>query len=77
MIEAPLEGEDLDEEEPVYGRADSGDIEEAGGRGCDSGVVCRKHGISAQTFYRWKAKYGGLEVSEAQWLRHWRKRTGS
>ena len=32
--------------------------------------VCRKHGISQQTFYRWKAKYGGLEVSEAQRLRH-------
>jgi putative transposase len=28
--------------------------------------LCRKHGISEQTFYRWKAKYGGLEVSEAQ-----------
>lgn len=25
----------------------------------------RKHGVSQQTFYRWKAKYGGLEVSEA------------
>lgn len=30
--------------------------------------LCRKHGISEQTFYRWKAKYGGLEVSEAQRL---------
>jgi putative transposase len=29
----------------------------------------RRHGISQQTFYRWKAKYGGLEVSEAQRLR--------
>src|SRR5882672_6299012 len=28
--------------------------------------LCRKHGVSQQTFYRWKAKYGGLEVSEAQ-----------
>ena len=24
--------------------------------------VCRKHGISSATFYKWKAKYGGLEV---------------
>jgi putative transposase len=32
--------------------------------------LCRKHGISEQTFYRWKAKYGGLEVSDAQRLRH-------
>ena len=31
--------------------------------------LCRKHGISDQTFYRWKAKYGGLEVSEAKRLR--------
>jgi putative transposase len=31
--------------------------------------LCRKHGISAQTFYRWKAKFGGMNVSEAQRLR--------
>lgn len=31
--------------------------------------VCRKHGVSAQTFYRWKAKYGGMEVGEARRLR--------
>lgn len=28
--------------------------------------VCRRHGISSATFYKWKAKYGGLEVSEAR-----------
>jgi putative transposase len=28
--------------------------------------LCRKHGVSQQTLYRWKAKYGGLEVSEAR-----------
>lgn len=31
--------------------------------------ICRQHGICAQTYYRWKAKYGGLEVSEARRLR--------
>jgi len=31
--------------------------------------VCRQHGISSATFYNWKAKYGGLEVSEAKRLR--------
>ena len=31
--------------------------------------LVRKHGISEQTFYRWRAKYGGLEVSEARRLR--------
>jgi putative transposase len=37
--------------------------------GVETPQLCRKHGISQQTFYRWKAKYGGLEVSEAQRLR--------
>jgi len=30
---------------------------------------CRKHGISEATFYDWKAKYGGMEVSEAKRLK--------
>ena len=30
--------------------------------------VCRKHGVSTATFYKWKAKYGGLEVSDARRL---------
>lgn len=31
--------------------------------------VCRKHNCSEQSFYRWKAKYGGMEVSEAKRLK--------
>ena len=31
--------------------------------------LCRKHGMSGPTFYAWKAKYGGLEVSEARRLK--------
>ena len=31
--------------------------------------VCRNHGISSATFYKWKAKYGGLEVSDARRLK--------
>ncbi len=31
--------------------------------------IIRRHGISEQTFYRWKAKYGGLEASEARRLK--------
>ena len=39
---------------------------EAGARTPD---LCRQHGISSQTYYRWKRKYGGLEVNEARRLR--------
>lgn len=39
----------------------------------DSGIslkeVCRKHGISTASYYKWKAKFGGMDVSEAQRLR--------
>ena len=31
--------------------------------------LCREHGISEATFYNWKSKYGGMDVSEAQRLR--------
>jgi putative transposase len=37
--------------------------------GLATAELCRKHGLSEQTFYDWKMKYGGLEVSEAQRLR--------
>jgi putative transposase len=37
--------------------------------GVQTADLCRKHGISAATFYHWKSKFGGLEVSEARRLR--------
>jgi putative transposase len=40
--------------------------QEAGSATAD---VCRKHGISSATFYKWKAKYGGLGVSDARRLK--------
>ena len=39
------------------------------GAGSATSDVGRKHGISSATFYKWKAKYGGLDVSEARRLR--------
>ena len=37
--------------------------------GMKTADLCRKHGISEASFYNWKAKYGGLEVSEAKRLK--------
>src|ERR1044072_2526664 len=37
--------------------------------GAPTADVCRKHGISSATFYKWKAKCGGLEVSDAKRLK--------
>jgi putative transposase len=31
--------------------------------------VCRKHGISSATFYKWKSKFGGMDVSDAKRLK--------
>ena len=31
--------------------------------------VCRKHGVSGATFYKWKSKFGGLDVSDAKRLK--------
>ena len=37
------------------------------------GELCRKHGVSEQTFYRWRRKYGGLAVSEGRGLKDLKK----
>ena len=37
--------------------------------GSPTADVCRRHGISNATFYAWKAKFGGMEVSEAKRLK--------
>ena len=37
--------------------------------GVPTAEVCRKHGVSSATFYKWKAKFGGLDVSDTQRLR--------
>ena len=37
--------------------------------GVKTADLCRKHGISSATFYKWKAKFGGLDVSDAKRLK--------
>jgi putative transposase len=37
--------------------------------GAALGEVCRKYGVSTASYYKWKAKFGGMDVSEAQRLR--------
>jgi putative transposase len=37
--------------------------------GSSTADVCRKHGVSSATFYKWKAKFGGLDVSDARRLK--------
>ena len=40
--------------------------QEAGGKTAE---VCRRHGISPATFYKWKAKFGGMDVSDTRRLK--------
>lgn len=37
--------------------------------GLSAAELCRKHGISDATFYKWRSKYGGMEVSDARKLK--------
>ena len=38
-------------------------------RGMSTSEVCRRHGMSSATFYKWKAKFGGMDVSDARRLK--------
>jgi putative transposase len=46
-----------------------GILREAERPGADIRAVVRKHNVAEQTFYRWRAKYGGMEVSDARKLK--------
>jgi putative transposase len=37
--------------------------------GAKTAEVCRQHGVSEATFYKWKARYGGMEVSDVRRLK--------
>lgn len=39
------------------------------------GEICRMHGVSEQSFYRWRRKFGGLQVSEIRRLRELERET--
>jgi transposase InsO family protein len=63
-----LEGGPDHEAEAVYGRADHWVLREHE-LGAKTADLCRKHGISEATFYNWKSKFGGMDVSEARRLK--------
>ena len=44
--------------------------------GAETKDLCRRHGISEQSFYRWKAKYGGMDVPEAKRLKQLEEENG-
>jgi putative transposase len=44
--------------------------------GVEMGELCRRHGITRACFYRWKSKFGGMEVSEAKRLRQLEEENG-
>ena len=46
-------------------------------RGMTTVEVCRRHGISQNTFYKWKAKFGGMDVSDARKLKTLEQNEGS
>jgi len=44
--------------------------------GIKTADVCRRHGVSEATFYKWKSKYGGLQVSQAKRLKALERENG-
>ena len=44
--------------------------------GAKTADLCRKHGISEATFYNWKSKFGGMDVSEAKRLKQLESENG-
>ena len=46
-----------------------------GEAGLPTTELCRQHSITEQTYYRWKAKYGGMETGDAKKLKHLEEET--
>jgi hypothetical protein len=66
---------EADEQEQAYGSADDR-CAKAGGIGTQGGRPSAEQGVSKHTLYAWKAKYGGMDVSEAEEVKHLRDETG-
>ena len=65
--------EDPNEEKPSNNRKIIRILRESEGSGLKTDQICRTHNISAQTYYRWKSKYGGLDRQEVRRLRELEK----
>lgn len=60
--------------EQIVNKLREADVEIA--RGASIGQACRKIGITAQTYYRWRREYGGLKVDQAKRLKELEKENG-
>jgi putative transposase len=58
-----------DEEVTVHRGADHRDTAGEQEGGMTTADVCRRHGISSATLFKWKAKFGGMDVSDARKLK--------
>jgi putative transposase len=53
----------LHEDVPFYQQSDYADIKAGRGRYASAPALCREHGMSSTTFYKWRAKFGGMDAS--------------
>jgi putative transposase len=68
-VSSPKPGEENHHEgHATQRRADHCDLKQ-GEAGLATAELCRQHGITEQTYYRWKAKYGGMDSGEAKRLK--------
>ncbi len=68
-MEEPLKGKRFTEEQIIR-------ILQEAETGLAVADICRKHNCSEQSFYRWKSKFGGMEVSEVKRLRELERENG-